>query len=95
MLMTVAAATLSFGQAAKQFEQNCKKCHGEDGKGHTMVGRMVKAADLTSDAVQQKSDAELGLVISKGKGKMAAFGDRLGGDAGVAQVLAYVRALKK
>jgi mono/diheme cytochrome c family protein len=60
-----------------------------------MVGKMVKAVDLTSDAVTKTSDAELAAVISKGKGKMAGFGEKLGGDAGVANVLSYVRSLKK
>jgi len=88
--------TLLYGQSGEQqYQKNCKKCHGEDGRGHTMVGRMVKAVDLTSDAVAKTSDAELAAVISKGKGKMAAFGEKLGGDQGVASVLSYVRSLKK
>jgi mono/diheme cytochrome c family protein len=56
---------------------------------------MVKAADLSSSATGQKSDEELAAVISKGKGKMGGFGDKLGGDPGVASVLSYVRSLRK
>jgi mono/diheme cytochrome c family protein len=89
-------ATLLYGQSAEQlFHKNCKKCHGEDGKGHTMVGKMVKSPDLTSDAINKTSDAELANIVSKGKGKMPAFDEKLGGDAGVAKVLTYVRSLKK
>ena len=74
-----------YGQSAEQqYKQNCKNCHGDDGKGHTMVGKMVKAADLTSNAVTKKSDAELAVVIGKGKGKMNGFGEKLGGNTGVA-----------
>jgi mono/diheme cytochrome c family protein len=92
----LAGATLLYGQSAQQqYKQNCKKCHGDDGQGHTMVGKMVKAANLTSDAVAKASDAELTVVIDKGKGKMSGFGVKLGGDAGVANMLSYVRSLKK
>jgi mono/diheme cytochrome c family protein len=87
---------LLYGQSGEQlFQAHCKKCHGDDGRGQTMVGKMVKASDLTSEAVTKKSDAELAAVISKGKGKMSGLGDKLGGDAGVASVLKYVRSLKK
>jgi mono/diheme cytochrome c family protein len=92
----LAAATLLHAQSVEQqYQLNCKKCHGDDGKGHTMVGRIVMASDLTSVAVSKKSDAELATVISKGKGKMSAFGEKLGRDAGVATMLNYVRSLKK
>jgi mono/diheme cytochrome c family protein len=92
----LAGASLLCAQTgAEQYNTNCKKCHGEDGTGHTFTGRMVKAADLTSSATSQKSDAELAAVISKGKGKMGGFGDKLGGDPGVASVLSYVRSLRK
>lgn len=91
----LASATLLYGQSAEQqYKHNCKKCHGDDGKSHGMVGKMVKAPDLTSDAVTKQSDAELAIVISKGKGKMAAFGEKLGGDTGVADMVSYVRTLK-
>jgi mono/diheme cytochrome c family protein len=92
----LAGASLLYAQnGEEQYNKNCKKCHGEDGTGHTFTGKMVKAADLTSSATGQKSDAELAAVISKGKGKMAGFGDKLGGDPGVASVMRYVRSLRK
>jgi cytochrome c oxidase cbb3-type subunit 3 len=93
MLLCSATTVALAGSGADLFAKNCKKCHGDDGKGHTMVGRMVKAADLTSPAVTGKSDAELTASISKGKGKMAGFGEKLG-DEDVKQLLAYVRTLK-
>lgn len=98
VMLTVALATASLVHAQsgeELYNKNCKKCHGDDGKAHTMVGRMTKAADLTSDAVAKSSDAELTMVISHGRGKMSGFGEKLGGDAGVADVLKYVRLLKK
>jgi mono/diheme cytochrome c family protein len=92
----LAGATLLYGQSAdRQFQQNCKQCHGDDGKGRTIVGRIVLSADLTSNTVSKKSDAELAMVISNGKGKMPAFGPQLGGNAGVATMLSHVRSLRK
>jgi mono/diheme cytochrome c family protein len=92
----LAATSLLYAQKGEElYNKNCKKCHGEDGKGHTFTGRMVKAADLSSSATGQKSDEELAAVISKGKGKMGGFGDKLGGDPGVTSVLSYVRSLRK
>lgn len=85
-----------YGQSAgQQYQQYCKSCHGDDGKGHTTLGKMVNAWDLTSDAVAKASDAELKAVIGNGKGKMNGFGVKLGGDAGVVNMLGYVRSLKK
>jgi hypothetical protein len=60
-----------------------------------MVGKMVKAPDLTSDAVRKASDADLAAIISKGKGKMPGFDEKVGGEAGVTKVLAYLRSLAK
>jgi mono/diheme cytochrome c family protein len=89
-------AALAYGQSSEeQYKKNCKRCHGEDGKGHTMVGKMVKASDLTSDKVSNATNAELAAVIDKGKGKMSGFGEKLGGEAGVANMVTYVRSLKK
>src|SRR5258706_14153677 len=48
------------------FDAHCAGCHGSTGRADIDKGKAVKAADLTSDQVQSKSDAELFLPISKG-----------------------------
>jgi mono/diheme cytochrome c family protein len=48
------------------FDAHCAGCHGSTGKADIEKGKAVKAADLTSDKVQSKSDAELFRTISKG-----------------------------
>ncbi len=48
------------------FDAHCAGCHGTSGKADTEKGRTVSAADLTSEAVQSKSDAELFRTISNG-----------------------------
>jgi cytochrome c6 len=80
--------------AAKLFKTNCVLCHAADGSGSSSSGKALKAKDLRSPEVQQQSDAELALAISKGKGKMPAFGSKLKTD-GITQMVAYVRELAK
>lgn len=75
-----------------QFIRNCSLCHGTDGKAQTSMGKALKAADLTSQAVQSKSDAELYKQIANGKGKMAAYEGILG-KKGVEDMVKYVRSL--
>ncbi|MEK6406375.1 MAG: c-type cytochrome [Acidobacteriota bacterium] len=48
------------------FDAHCAGCHGSTGKADIEKGRAVSAADLTSDKVQTKSDAELFRQISSG-----------------------------
>ena len=48
------------------FDAHCATCHGRDGKADTEKGRAVQAADLTSEKVQSKTDAELFRIISRG-----------------------------
>src|SRR6266513_1484925 len=48
------------------FDAHCATCHGKDGKADTEKGRAVRAADLSSNKVQSKTDAELFRNISRG-----------------------------
>jgi mono/diheme cytochrome c family protein len=48
------------------FDAHCASCHGLTGKADVEKGRAVKAADLTSDQVQLRSDADLFRKISNG-----------------------------
>lgn len=75
-----------------QYVRMCSLCHGTDGKAQTSMGKNLKAADLTSAAVQSKSDADLGKQIANGKGKMAAYEGILG-KQGVENMVKYVRTL--
>lgn len=75
-----------------QFTRMCSLCHGNDGKAQTSMGKNLKASDLTSEAVQKKTDAELYTQIANGKGKMAAYEGVLG-KQGVENMVKYVRTL--
>src|SRR5438270_11577313 len=82
------------GDAAKLYKANCAMCHAADGSGNSASGKALKAKDLRSDEVQKKSDAELIDGISKGQGKMPAFGKKLKPEQ-IQQLVSYVRQLAK
>lgn len=53
-------------EGKRLYEQNCRFCHGDQGKGNA-YDVTPPPADLTSPAVQQKSDAELTQTIHEGE----------------------------
>jgi mono/diheme cytochrome c family protein len=81
-------------EAKKIFEEKCVRCHGEDGSGNAVIGKALGAADLRSDAVQKKSDADFYTQIEKGKGNMPPFGPSLE-KTQINELVAYVRAFGK
>jgi mono/diheme cytochrome c family protein len=73
------------------FDKSCKGCHGPAGTGNPAMAKMFpNMPDLSSAAVQSKSDADLAKVITEGKGKMPAMKA-----APTDDVVAFVRTLKK
>jgi len=53
-------------EGKRLYEQYCRFCHGDQGKGNAYDVTPLPA-DLTSAAVQQKSDAELTQTIHEGE----------------------------
>jgi mono/diheme cytochrome c family protein len=92
--LTVPGVTQAQSGPAKLFATNCTLCHGADGSGDTASGKAMHAKDLRSDEVQQQSDAALSEVITKGRGKMPAFGAKIKADD-VTKLVAYIRSLAK
>src|ERR1700688_373181 len=80
--------------AASLSKSKCVMCHGEDGSGNTPTGKALKAKDLRSEETQKKSDAEIAEVITKGRNKMPAFGQKLKPEQ-IQQLVAYIRQLPK
>jgi mono/diheme cytochrome c family protein len=80
--------------ATKIYKANCELCHGADGSGSTATGKAFHAKDLRSDEVQKLTDAELAELITKGKGKMPAFGAKIKPDD-IKKLVAYLRELPK
>jgi cytochrome c6 len=72
------------------YKANCVSCHGADGTG-TATGKILKAPDLHSDAVQKMTAAQLVAQVSDGKNNMPPFKSTLSKDQ-IDGVVAYVRA---
>ncbi|MCM2317322.1 MAG: cytochrome c [Thermoanaerobaculia bacterium] len=80
--------------AAATFKSKCAACHGVDGSGNTPMGKKLTLAPLGSPKVQQQSDAVLLEALTKGKGKMPAYGGKLP-DPDLKALVAHVRSFAK
>ena len=81
--------------ASALFAKHCDTCHGKDGRAKTFKAKFNHARNLTDAAWQAEvSDERLFNSISKGKGKMPAFGKKLS-EAEINTLVAYVRGMKK
>ena len=101
-IAVLAAAALS-AQAAdvkENWEAQCAKCHGADGKGQTKMGQKLKAKDYTDAKVQADlKDDEMVKVIKEGAkdketGKVVMKGSDLS-DTEIKAFVPYIRAFKK
>ena len=83
------------GDAKGTFDAQCAKCHGKDGRAHTMRGRLSHARDMTNASWQNEvTDERLFNSITKGKGKMPAYGKKLSEDQ-IDALVRYVRQFKR
>jgi len=83
------------GDATSTYHDKCASCHGKDGRGKTLKGKLSHARDLTSSEWQNDvTDERIFNSISNGKGKMPSFKKKLT-DAQIEELVAYVRHFKK
>jgi cytochrome c6 len=92
--LVLVATTQAQFDPAKFFNKNCTLCHSANGSGDSPTGKALHAKDLRSDDVQKQDDATLAEVVTKGRGKMPAFGAKLKPDE-VTKLVAYIRQLAK
>lgn len=99
-LLLAAGVTLRAAEAKENWDKQCAKCHGADGKGQTRMGKQAGAKDYTDAKVQEelKEDKAIktikeGLTVD-GKKKMDAYGEKLSADE-IKALVAYIRAFKK
>lgn len=85
------AAAEDSAAAPKVYKSKCVTCHGQDGSG-TAVGKSLQVADLRSEEVQKKSDADLIQAVSEGKGNMPGFKSDITDDE-IHAAVAFVRTL--
>jgi mono/diheme cytochrome c family protein len=82
------------------WKEHCAKCHGDDGKGDTKMGRKLSIGDLTDPAVQAKfTDEAAGKAMKGGvndkAGKVAMKPiEGLAADE-ISALVKFVRGLKK
>ena len=95
----LAAALMHAAPAAENWENQCAKCHGADGKGQTKVGKKLNLKDYTDAKVQAAmKDEDMVKAINDGvseggKEKMKAFKGELSA-AEVKDLVAYIRKFK-
>lgn len=82
------------GDVAKTYKTSCVLCHAADGSGSSPSGKALGAKDLRSSEVQKKSDEELTEAVTKGRGKMPAFGAKLKPED-IKELVAYIRTIAK
>ena len=94
------ATTLVAADAKVNYDKECSKCHGPDGKGQTRMGRQSGAKDYTDPKVQaEMDDAKAAQRIKEGlkegaKEKMKPYADKFS-DEEIKALVAYMRAFKK
>jgi mono/diheme cytochrome c family protein len=71
-------------RATEHFADHCASCHGNDGKGGTLIGRGLypKPPDMSQAATQQLTDGELYYIIENGVRftGMPGFAEQTGND---------------
>ncbi|HEX8151028.1 MAG TPA: cytochrome c [Pyrinomonadaceae bacterium] len=75
----VAAESGESAQTPALFKERCARCHGEDGRGQTVIGRMVDAPNFADENWwdEEKNERRFARSIAEGKGEMPAFGRKL------------------
>ena len=99
-LLIAGVVSVRAADAKENWDKNCKRCHGEDGKGKTKMGEKYGIKDYTDAKVQEgMKDEAITKAIKEGVKdgetiKMKAFGDVLSDDE-IKALVKYVRDLKK
>jgi cytochrome c6 len=99
-LFMLGAALSYAAPASDNWDNNCTKCHGADGKGQTKVGKKLSVKDYTDAKVQADlKDADMAKAIAEGvkdkngKEKMKGFAPDLT-PAEITDLVAHIRKFK-
>lgn len=99
-LLAVPALSVHAADAKAAYAKDCAKCHGEDGKGETKMGKKLGAKDYTDAKVQAKLKDEAAFkAIKEGlkdkDGKTLMKPSEGLSDEEIKGLVAYMRAFKK
>ena len=98
--LLLATASARAADVKENWEKQCQKCHGPDGKGQTRMGRQAGVKDYTDAKVQEelKDDKAAAAIkegiVENGKKKMDPYKEKLN-EAEIKALVAYMRAFKK
>ncbi|HEX8189184.1 MAG TPA: c-type cytochrome [Pyrinomonadaceae bacterium] len=83
-------------RAPELFKEKCARCHGEDGRGRTVIGRMLDAPDFTDEGWWDggKNEPRFVRSVAEGRGEMPAFGKKLTRPE-IRALAAYVKTFRK
>jgi mono/diheme cytochrome c family protein len=77
------------------YTANCRRCHGDDGAGHTRLAETVEPPDMTDSAWQRgRSASRMSASVANGRGQMPAFKRKLTRQD-IAAAVAYVRTFRR
>ena len=99
-LVLTMGGVLHAADAKENWTKLCAKCHGEDGKGQTRMGKQAGAKDYTDAKVQAEiKDDKAFKVIKEGlkdgdKKKMDPYAEKLSDDE-IKALVAHIRSFKK
>jgi cytochrome c553 len=99
-VILIAAVAINAADAKENWEKECAKCHGADGRGQTRMGRQAGAKDYTDPKVQAELDDAKALARIKeglkenGKEKMKPYADKFSEEE-MKALIAHMRAFKK
>jgi cytochrome c6 len=99
-LLAAFASTSRAADVKENWEKNCQKCHGVDGKGQTKMGRQSGVKDYTDPKVQAEMKDENAIkvikegIVEKDKKKMDPYKDKFT-DEEIKALIAYIRGFKK
>jgi cytochrome c553 len=94
------AAMAQSADVKENWEKNCQKCHGPDGKGNTKMGRQSGVKDYTDPKVQAELNDEKAMkaikegIVEKDKKKMESYADKLSDDE-IKALIGHMRSFKK
>jgi len=97
--LTAAVVTASAADVKENWEKNCAKCHGPDGKGDTKMGKKLEIKDFT-DAKYQASMKDEDMLKAMKEGVKDGEKVRMKAAEGLSDdemkaLVTYVRGLKK
>jgi cytochrome c553 len=99
-VLVLGAVSLSAADVKENWDKECAKCHGADGRGQTRMGRQSGAKDYTDAKVQAELDDAKALTRIKeglkenGKEKMKGYADKFTEDE-MKALVAHIRSFKK